>query len=93
MSQFSIMLTVHLADLRFFAHHGIHDGEEQSGQEFEVHLSVKYEEKKLRFDDLKNVINYVELYHIVKKRMAVPTPVMEEVAESIIRKRSKYFYL
>jgi dihydroneopterin aldolase len=88
------MLTVHLNDLRFFAQHGLYDGEAQSGHEFEVHLTVKYEEKKLKFDDIKNVLNYVELYQIVKKRMMMPTPLIEEVAESIIRKiRHEYSFV
>lgn len=80
------MLTVHLSDLRFFAHHGVYEGEPELGTEFEVHLHVKYEEKKIKFNDLRNVLDYEALYHIVKKRMAMPTPLIEEVAESIIRK-------
>ncbi|MEO5683113.1 MAG: dihydroneopterin aldolase [Chitinophagaceae bacterium] len=88
------MLTVHLSDLRFFAHHGVFDGEPETGAEFEVHLHVKYEEKKIKFDNLKNVLNYEELYLIVKKRMAMPTPLVEEVAESIIRKiRHEYSFI
>src|SRR5450432_2161139 len=88
------MLTVHLSDLRFFAHHGVYDGEPQAGGEFEVQLQVKYEEKKIKFNDLKNVLDYEALYHIVKKRMAIPTPLMEEVAESIIRKiRHEYSFV
>ena len=93
-SDIVFMLTVHLKDLHFFAHHGIYDGEPQVGGEFEVQLHVKYEEKKLKLNDLKNVLNYVELYHIVKKRMAMPTPMLEELAESIIRKiRHEYSYV
>jgi dihydroneopterin aldolase len=88
------MLTVHLTDLRFFAHHGIYDGEASTGGEYEVDLLVKYEEKKIKFDSLKNVLNYEELFHIVKKRMAMPTPLMEELAESIIRKiRHEYSFV
>jgi 7,8-dihydroneopterin aldolase/epimerase/oxygenase len=88
------MLTVHLTALRFFAHHGIYDGEPKAGGEFEVHLLVKYEEKKIKFDSLKNVLNYEELYNIVKKRMGMPTPLMEELAESIIRKiRHEYSFV
>ena len=88
------MLTVHLNDLRFFAHHGAYDGEPAVGGEFEVQLLVKYEEKKIKFDNLKNILNYEELYHIVKKRMAMPTPLMEEIAESIIRKiRHEYSFV
>ncbi|MFT3933393.1 MAG: dihydroneopterin aldolase [Chitinophagaceae bacterium] len=88
------MLTVHLQDLRFFAHHGIYEGEPVVGTEFEVNLHVKYEEKKIKFDSLKNVLNYEELYQIVKKRMAVPTPLLEELAESILRKiRHEYSFV
>jgi len=88
------MLTVHLTDLRFFAHHGVYDGEPEAGSEFEVHLLVRYDEKKIKFDNLKNVLNYEELYHIVKKRMAMPTPLIEEIAESIIRKiRHEYSFV
>ena len=88
------MLTVHLSNLRFFAHHGAHEGESETGGGFEVHLQVGYEEKKIKFNDLKNVLNYEELYHIVKKRMMMPTPLLEEVAESIIRKiRHEYSFV
>ncbi len=88
------MLTVHLNDLRFFAHHGIYDGEPEAGGEFEVQLEVKYEEKQIKFNDLKNILNYAELYDIVKKRMLLPTPLIEEVAESILHKiRQQYSFV
>jgi dihydroneopterin aldolase len=88
------MLTVHLSNLRFFSHHGVHEGEPETGAGFELHLQVSYEEKKIKFNDLKNVLNYEELYHIVKKRMNMPTPLLEEIAESIIRKiRHEYSFV
>lgn len=88
------MLTVHLHNLRFFAHHGAYEGESEAGNEFEVHVEVKYEEKKTKFNHLRNILNYEELYHIVKKRMSVPTPLMEEVADSIIRNiRHEYSFV
>ncbi len=78
------MLTVHLQNLHFFAHHGVYEGEPETGTGFEVDLHVQYDEKEIKFDDLKNVLNYAELYQIVKKRMAMATPLIEEIAESII---------
>jgi dihydroneopterin aldolase len=88
------MLTVHLSDLKFFAHHGAYEGESTAGNEFEVHVLVKYEEKKLKLDDLKNVLNYEELFQLVRKRMSVPTPLLEELAEGIIRKiRHEYSFV
>lgn len=88
------MLTVHLENLRFFAHHGVYEGEPVAGGEFEVHLKVQYDEKQIKFNDLNNVLNYEELYMVVKKRMAMPTPLVEEIAESIIRKiRHEYSFV
>ena len=88
------MLTVHLSDLKFFAHHGAFEGEATAGNEFEVHVQVSYEEKKLKLDSLKNVLNYVDLFQLVKKRMAVPTPLLEELAEGMIRKiRHEYSFV
>ena len=88
------MLTIHLNDLLFFAHHGAYDGEPETGGEFQVNLLVKYDEKKIKFDNLNNILNYEELYHIVKKRMSMPSLLLEEVAESIIRKiRHEYSFV
>jgi len=88
------MLTVHLSDLKFFAHHGAYEGEATAGNEFEVQVRVSYEEKKIKFDSLKNVLNYEELFQLVRKRMAVPTPLLEELAEGIIRKiRHEYSFV
>jgi len=88
------MLTVHLTDLKFYAHHGVYEGEATAGNEFEVQLLVSYEEKKIKFDSLKNVLNYEELFQLVRKRMSVPTPLLEELAEGIIRKiRHEYSFV
>jgi 7,8-dihydroneopterin aldolase/epimerase/oxygenase len=88
------MLTIHLKELHFFAYHGVYEGEEKVGSDYELHLNVIYEERKIKFDSLKNVLNYAELYEIVRKRMTVPTPLLEELAESIIRKiRHEYSFV
>ena len=80
------MLGVHLTNLSFFAFHGIHEGESRIGNNFELNVVVTYDEGSKQLDDLNNVINYEEVYEIVKKRMAIPTPLLEEVAEAMIRK-------
>jgi 7,8-dihydroneopterin aldolase/epimerase/oxygenase len=88
------MLTVHLSDLVFFAHHGVYDGEAKACSGYEVHLDVSYDEKNIKFDNINNVLNYAELFGIVKKRMAVPSFLLEEVAEGIIRKiRHEYSFV
>ena len=80
------MLSVHLSDLQFYAYHGVYEGESVLGGHYQVDLRVDYDEKNIRFDDIENVISYEELFSIVKKRMAIASPLLEEVAEAIIRK-------
>jgi 7,8-dihydroneopterin aldolase/epimerase/oxygenase len=86
------MLTVHLSDIKFFAHHGLYEQEQLTGNQFTVNLRVSYDERKLKLDNLKNLISYEALFQIVKKRMGNPTPLLEELAESIIRKIKHEFH-
>jgi dihydroneopterin aldolase len=85
------MLSVQLFDLHFHAFHGLYAGEEKVGNNFQVNLSVSYEEHDMKMDDMRSLISYEDLYEIVKKRMAIPSHLLEEVAETIILKiRHKY---
>ena len=80
------MLTVHLQNLIIHAFHGVYKGEHKAGNNFEVDLSVSYEEKHVKLDKLENIISYEDLFKLVKKRMEVPTPLLEEIADSIVGK-------
>ena len=80
------MLTVHLQNLIVHAFHGVYDGEHKAGNNFEVDLSVSYEEEKVNIDSLESIISYEDLFWIVKERMEISTPLLEEIADSIIRK-------
>ena len=79
------MLTIHLHDLKFYAHHGIYEEESRSGSNYEVNLDVKFEEPKKGFEDISDTVNYEDLFAIVKKKMAVRANLIENVCESIIR--------
>ncbi|WEK33991.1 MAG: dihydroneopterin aldolase [Candidatus Pseudobacter hemicellulosilyticus] len=85
------MVTIELLQLRFHAYHGIYEGEDRTGSPYEVNIKVDYEEADTQFSDLKNTINYVEIFEIVKQRMIIPTPLLEKVAEGIVR-RIKHQY-
>lgn len=78
------MITVHLSQLRFFAHHGVFDGEAATGGGFELDLDVSYEEKNNPIRHLKEVIDYGALFSLVKQQMYRPSPLLEEVAQEII---------
>ena len=80
------MLTVHLSNLVFHAFHGVYESERQIGSNYEVDVTVKYEEGDTELDNLNNIVNYEVIFEIVRKRMSIPTPLLEEVAEAIVRK-------
>lgn len=80
------MVTIELHNIRLQAYHGLYEGEQKTGSLYEVNLRVSYDEGDVQFDDLKHTINYVDVFEIVKQRMKIATPLLEKVAESIIRK-------
>lgn len=85
------MVSIELHNLRLHAYHGLYEGESKTGSAYEVNVKVTYDEGSVQFDDIRNTINYVDVFEIVKNRMAVPTPLLEKVAEGIIR-RIKHQY-
>jgi dihydroneopterin aldolase len=88
------MLTVQLQNLQFYACHGVYEGESKTGNNYEVNLAVAYNEKGHDIHQLEDLINYEDLYDIVRKRMGIPASLLEEVAEGIIRKiKHQYSYV
>ena len=80
------MLSAHLHDLNFYAYHGLYEGEALTGNNFQVNLTVSYDDERIATNDLNSLVNYEELYQIVNRRMAIRTKLLEEVAEAIILK-------
>ncbi|HET7118026.1 MAG TPA: dihydroneopterin aldolase [Hanamia sp.] len=71
------MITVQLHNLLFNAFHGIHEEEKILGNEYVVDASMEFDEAKEAILHISNTINYVTVYNIIKKRMDVPTPLLE----------------
>jgi dihydroneopterin aldolase len=80
------MVTVHLHQLVIHAFHGVYEEEHKTGNNYEVNLDVKYEERNNKFENIHDVISYEDLFAIVKKKMQAPAELLEKVCESIIRK-------
>jgi dihydroneopterin aldolase len=80
------MLTVHLSNLSFYAYHGFYEEERKLGNNYELDITVTYDEGNKSLDDLNNLVNYESIYEIVKKRMSIPSPLLEEVADSLMNK-------
>lgn len=86
------MVTIELLGLHMSAFHGIYDGERKIGSPYEIDVSVSFKEHdRAEFEDIKDTINYADIYSIIQQRMHHPTPLLEKVAEGIIR-RIKHQY-
>jgi 7,8-dihydroneopterin aldolase/epimerase/oxygenase len=76
-------LIIHLHSLIFFSYHGIHEEEKILGGEFEVNIDIAINSIQ-KIDSIKQTINYVNVYEIVKLRMAIATPLLETIVDDLI---------
>ena len=76
------MITIHLYDLKFYSFHGVHEEERLLGNEYEVNADVQFHEDTV-INSLSQTINYVSVFEIIKKRMTIPTPLLETVVMEI----------
>jgi 7,8-dihydroneopterin aldolase/epimerase/oxygenase len=76
-----------LEGLEFHAFHGVYPHERESGNWFEVDISVETDfTAAAQQDDLSGTVNYETLYALVKSEMEKPSKLLETVAEQIIQK-------
>ena len=78
---------ISLEGLEFHAFHGVYPHERESGNWFEVDISVETNilEGAIK-DDLGKTVNYEALYQIVKEEMEKPSKLLETVAEKIVER-------
>jgi dihydroneopterin aldolase len=76
------MLTIHLSKLRFYAYHGLFAEERILGSHYELDLSITLDTNE-RVSSLDRSIDYAAVFELVKKRMAVPTELLETLAADI----------
>lgn len=77
------MITIHLYNVKFYAHHGIHEEEKLLGNEYEINADVQFHEEHAEINSLSQTINYVDLFEIIKQRMKIATPLLETVVMDI----------
>ena len=87
------MLTVSLHGIRLNAPHGLYPQEHVLGNEFEVNITVKHSPQRLPVRHLEDTIDYIAVYELVKKRMAVPTALLETLATEITQEILAKFVL
>ncbi len=78
---------ISLEGLEFHAFHGVYPHERESGNFFEVDISVETDfSSAADHDDLAGTVNYETLFRIVKEEMELPSKLLETVAEKIINR-------
>lgn len=83
---------IELNDMRFFVHHGVFEQESVVGNQFVVNLHMEVDvTKACRSDDVKDTINYAEVYALVKNEMENPSRLIEHAAYRIVRRIRKAF--
>ncbi len=76
---------VALEGLEFHAFHGVYPHERESGNWFEVDISVETDfSRAAASDELVGTVNYETLFRIVKDEMEQPSKLLETVAEKIV---------
>lgn len=76
------MYTISLHNCKFYAHHGLHAEESIVGTTFEVSVSACFETEAI-ITSIKQTINYVNMYDIVKKHFEQPRPLLESLVQDI----------
>jgi 7,8-dihydroneopterin aldolase/epimerase/oxygenase len=76
------MITVHLHNLLFSGYHGVHDEERVLGNTYELNIDVTVDAKD-HIDQLHQTADYVAIYEVVKKRMQIPSALLETVAQDL----------
>lgn len=79
------MITIHLNHLKFFSFHGIYEEEKILGNEFEVNVSITFEDVGY-ITKLQQTINYALVHEIIKQRMTIPTALLETLAQDLALK-------
>ena len=75
-----------LSDVRFRAFHGVLPQESRVGADFTLDLRLGYDiSKAMETDDVKDTLNYAEVYNLVKREMAVPSKLLEHVAGRMVK--------
>jgi dihydroneopterin aldolase len=76
---------IELEDMEFYASHGCYDLEQKVGNRFIVNLKMTVEVEEAAYnDDISKTVNYLEVYELVARQMAIPSRILENVALRIL---------
>ena len=79
------MLTIHLTNLQFYAHHGLYEEETAIGGKYEVNVSVSHREARIPVLHIDETIDYTAVYDLIKGHMLRPRHLLEAVATTLAK--------
>ena len=86
------MTKILVEGIKLYAYHGCLKEESKIGGNYIVDVRIEADlSKPEKTDNLKDTIDYVTVYEIVKKEMSIPSHLIEHVAKRIIDKLKKKF--
>lgn len=86
------MIRIELKSMKFYAFHGVASQEKKVGNHFIVDLWLTADvTQAMESDDLRDTINYAEVYEIVRREMMQPSNLLEAVAGRIVKALKCHF--
>ncbi len=83
---------IELEEMVFYAYHGCFKEEQVVGNSFIVNISLETEvSKPMLTDNIKDALNYVNVYNAVKEEMAINSHLLEHLTARIINRLFEQF--
>ncbi len=77
-------MRISLDKLVFFGYHGLYAEEKKLGNTYIVDVIIDSTAKQSSINHLEQTIDYVHVYVLIKKWMAIPTPLLETLAGNMV---------
>jgi len=77
-------MRISLDKLVFFGYHGLYAEEKKLGNTYIVDVIIDSTAKQSSINHLEHTIDYVQVYTLIKKWMAIPTPLLETLAGNMV---------
>jgi dihydroneopterin aldolase len=83
---------IRLNGMEFYAYHGCYCEEQLIGNHFQVDMTMDADMKKASdSDDLRDALNYAEVYEIVRQEMAIRSHLLEHVSGRVLNRLFESF--
>ncbi len=82
-----VSTSIHLHQVKLFAHHGVLPQERATGAYFYISLRAKTDfSRSVQTDELTGTVSYADLFDIVREEMNIPSALLEHVAGRILNR-------